>query len=108
MSGRTMFHFHGFEKLPYIATGIHDCGAALLQHNSLLSWIQVRELINVDEGDDLTDQRARAILLLCAVYGLRAREVVRLGPDTVSYTTEVINTRGRIATDLLNARSRLT
>ncbi len=30
------------------------------------------------------------------------------GPDTVFYTTEVINTPGRIATDLLKARSRLT
>jgi DNA transposition AAA+ family ATPase len=30
------------------------------------------------------------------------------GPDTVFYTTEVINTPARIATDLLKARSRLT
>jgi site-specific recombinase XerC len=40
-----------------------------------LPWTKVRQLIRSASGDNASDIRARAILLLCAVYGLRANEV---------------------------------
>ena len=42
------------------------------------SWKDVRRLIDSVNGTELTDYRAKAVLLLCSVYGLRNREVVGL------------------------------
>jgi integrase/recombinase XerD len=42
------------------------------------SWKDVRRLVDSVNGTEVTDYRAKAVLLLCSVYGLRNREVVGL------------------------------
>jgi site-specific recombinase XerD len=64
------------------------------KHASLPSsptWNEVKCLIKTTETDCPADIRARAILLLFAVYGLRASEVARLKLDDLNWENETIH-----------------
>ena len=52
------------------------------------SWDDVQRLIATTEGDESSDIRDRGILLLLAVYGLRADEVRRLRLDSFDWERE--------------------
>jgi site-specific recombinase XerD len=54
------------------------------------TWDQVRQLLATTEGDRPADVRDRAILMLLAVYGLRAGEVRRLRLDDVDWDRELL------------------
>jgi site-specific recombinase XerD len=54
------------------------------------SWDQVRRLLAMTEGDRPLDIRDRAILMLLAVYGLRAGEVTRLRLDDLNWERELL------------------
>jgi len=45
------------------------------------SWTDVRRLLDTERGTKTSDHRAHAILLFCAIYGLRSSEVCRLRLD---------------------------
>jgi len=57
------------------------------------SWTDVRRLIKDSEGSSWADCRARAILLLCAVYGLRNCEVVRLSLNDFDWGNETFTVK---------------
>jgi site-specific recombinase XerD len=54
------------------------------------SWEQVRHLIAASEGDRPTAIRDRALLMLLAIYGLRAGEVVRLRLEDFDWERELL------------------
>ena len=54
------------------------------------TWDQVQRLCADAEGDSRTQIRDRAILLLFAIYGLRAGELCRLQLDDVDWEAEII------------------
>ena len=53
------------------------------------SWDEVRRLLAMTEGDRPADIRDRAILMLLAIYGLRAGEVSRLRLEDFDWEHEV-------------------
>ncbi|WP_161571014.1 tyrosine-type recombinase/integrase [Granulicella sibirica] len=53
-------------------------------------WREVRMMISAASGEKSTDLRARAILLLLSVYGLRSSEVTRLSVDDIDWFDESI------------------
>lgn len=55
------------------------------------SWDDVKRLLALTEGDKLTDIRARAILMLLAIYGLRASEVKHLRLDDFDWEQELLS-----------------
>jgi site-specific recombinase XerD len=55
------------------------------------SWDDVRRLLATAEGDQPRDIRARAILMLFAIYGLRHGEVSRLRIDDFDWEREVFH-----------------
>jgi integrase/recombinase XerD len=55
------------------------------------SWDDVRRLLATTEGDHPADVRDRAILMLLAVYGLRAGEVVRLRLEDFDWERELLS-----------------
>lgn len=54
------------------------------------SWDEVRRLLAMTESNRPVDIRDRAILMLLAVYGLRAGEVRRLRLDDVNWERELL------------------
>jgi len=54
------------------------------------SWEDVKILLKSVEGNDPTDIRDRAILMLLAVYGLRCGEVVRLRLEDLDWEKEIL------------------
>ena len=58
------------------------------------SWDDVRRLLATTEGDRPADIRDRAILLLLAVYGLRAGEVTRLRLADLDWEQERLTVAG--------------
>lgn len=59
------------------------------------SWKDVRRLIKDSDGPSKADRRARAILLLCSIYGLRGREVTELSLDDFDWHNEIFTVRRR-------------
>ena len=57
------------------------------------TWDDVRRLIATTEGDKPADIRARAILLLLAVYGLRAGELTDLQLGDFDWSKELLRVR---------------
>ncbi len=57
------------------------------------SWVQVRQLIRSVNGRTPKELRARAMILLYAVYGLRSSEVARLRLDDFDWRTEIFTVR---------------
>ena len=55
------------------------------------SWDDVKRLLALTEGDKPIDIRARAILMLLAVYGLRASEVKHLRLDDFDWEQEILS-----------------
>ncbi len=56
-------------------------------------WKDVRRLIQSADGASSTDMRAKAILLLCSIYGLRGSEVVRLCLGDFDWRNETLTIR---------------
>ena len=74
-----------------IATAI--MAPRVFQHESLPSgpaWEDVRKALDAVAGDQPTAIRDRAILMLLAVYGVRAGEVARLKLDDIDWQREII------------------
>lgn len=57
------------------------------------SWKEVRRLIRDTDGVKAADCRARAILLLCAIYGLRNSEVTHLALADFDWRNETFTVR---------------
>ena len=55
------------------------------------SWEDVKRLLALTEGNKPTDIRARAILMLLAIYGLRAGEVKQLRLDDFDWKRELLS-----------------
>lgn len=74
-----------------IATAI--MAPRVFQHESLPSgpaWEDVRKALDAVAGDQPAAVRDRAILMLLAVYGVRAGEVARLKLDDIDWQREII------------------
>lgn len=72
-------------------------GPRLFAHATLPagpSWADVRRLLATTDGDRPADVRDRAILLLLAVYGLRAGEVTRLRLEDFDWDAERLTVTG--------------
>jgi integrase/recombinase XerD len=57
------------------------------------TWREVRRLISSCDRDTPSDLRAKAMLLLCSVYGLRNGEVTRLCLNDFDWQNEIITVR---------------
>jgi len=57
------------------------------------AWRDVRRLIESTRDDCAADTRACPVLLLCAIYGMRATEVARLSLDDIDWRNETITIR---------------
>ena len=57
------------------------------------SWAQVRQLLKLADGTDPEHIRAKALLLLLTVYGLRSSEVIGLRLDDFDWRSEVFTVR---------------
>jgi len=57
------------------------------------SWKDVRRLIAETDGTRPRDLRAKAILLLCAIYGLRAGEIICLSLNDFDWYNETFTVR---------------
>jgi integrase/recombinase XerD len=53
-------------------------------------WVDVQRLLASTGGDDPRDKRDNAILMLCAIYGLRSGEVRGLRLEDLDWTRELI------------------
>jgi integrase/recombinase XerD len=88
---RTFFRFAGRQGwcCPRLAAAIHS--PRIYRQETLPScpsWDDVQRLLATTEGDRPTDIRDRAILMLLAIYGLRAGEVVRLRLEDFDWEQE--------------------
>jgi integrase/recombinase XerD len=54
------------------------------------SWKDVRRLVKDAEGSNQADCRAKAVLLLCSIYGLRNGEVARLLLNDFDWHNEIV------------------
>lgn len=54
------------------------------------SWTDVQRLLSSTKGNDRAEVRARAILMLLAVYGLRVSEVLRLKLEDIDWYNELL------------------
>lgn len=57
------------------------------------TWKQVRQLLKLTDGEEAEHLRAKAILLLLTVYGLRSGEVIDLRLEDLDWHSEVITVR---------------
>jgi integrase/recombinase XerD len=57
------------------------------------SWKEVRRLLRLTQGGKPSDLRAHAIFMLCAIYALRASEIIRLTLDDIDWRNETITVR---------------
>jgi len=57
------------------------------------TWKQVRQLLKLTDGAEGEHLRAKALLLLLAVYGLRSGEVIDLRLEDLDWRSEVITVR---------------
>lgn len=78
------------EKRAWCPTGLADLvpGPRIYRHHELPvgpSWHEVRKLIESTASDDPADIRDRAIIMLFAVYGLRAGEVADLRLEDIDW-----------------------
>jgi site-specific recombinase XerD len=79
---------------PHLAAAI--MAPRMFPHESLPlgpSWDDVQRLIASAQGDRRVDIRDRALLLLLAVYGLRAGEVVALRLEDFDWEQEIVTVR---------------
>lgn len=57
------------------------------------SWQEVRRLLDSVSGRTVADLRAKAVLLICAIYGLRNGEVTALTLDDFDWLNETMTVR---------------
>lgn len=57
------------------------------------NWAQVRQLLKLTEGSKPEQLRAKALLLLFTVYGLRSSEVIQLRLEDFDWQSEVFTVR---------------
>ncbi len=57
------------------------------------AWGDLRRLIRLTRTDNTADLRALPVLLLCAIYGLRAIEIANLKLDDIDWRNETITIR---------------
>lgn len=57
------------------------------------TWTEVRRILKSADGDSPLDLRAKAILLLLAIYGLRSSEVTGLRLDDFDWRSETLTVR---------------
>jgi integrase/recombinase XerD len=57
------------------------------------TWAQVRQLLKLAEGNEPEHLRAKALLLLFTVYGLRSSEVINLRLEDFDWQSEVFTVR---------------
>lgn len=57
------------------------------------TWTQVRQLLKLAEGSEPEQLRAKALMLLFTVYGLRSSEVINLRLDDFDWQSEVFTVR---------------
>ena len=57
------------------------------------TWTQVRQLLKLAEGTEPEQRRAKALLLLLTVYGLRCREVLNLLLEDFDWRSEIFTVR---------------
>jgi site-specific recombinase XerD len=57
------------------------------------AWRDVRRLIRLTQTERTADRRALPIILLCAVYGLRAAEIANLKLNDIDWRNETITIR---------------
>lgn len=57
------------------------------------AWRDVKRLIRLTRTDNAADLRALPVILLCAVYGMRAAEVVQLKLEDIDWRNEIITIR---------------
>ena len=57
------------------------------------SWRSVRRIINSLDDSQASQCRAKAVLLLASVYGLRRSEIARMTLDDIDWKTEVLTVR---------------
>lgn len=75
---------------PDLALGIH--GPRISKYDARPkgpSWAQVRQLLKLAEGVEPEQRRAKALLLLFTVYGLRCREVLDLRLEDFDWRSEI-------------------
>ena len=97
-AGSLRAFFRYAEYRGWCTTGLASAIMAprVFRHESLPSgpsWIQVQELLASTMGDNPTDIRDYALLLLLSVYGLRAGEVAQLRLDDIDWQNETILVR---------------
>ena len=90
--------FHYAERQGWCRAGIADSIQAphIYKHEVLPSspsWEDVRRLLKSTKGNRPSDVRARAVILLLAVYGLRASEVCHLRLEDFDWEQEVFRLR---------------
>jgi len=78
------------ERRAWCPTGLADLlsGPRIYRHHGLPlgpSWDDVRKLIESTASEEPADIRDRAIIMLFAVYGLRAGEVAKLGLEDIDW-----------------------
>lgn len=57
------------------------------------AWSEVKRLIRLTQTDNEADMRALPVILLCAVYGMRATEIAQLKLDDIDWRNETITIR---------------
>lgn len=92
MAMRSFFRFAEMQGWcrPDLWLSIH--GPRISKYNSRPmgpTWEQVRQLLKLAEGAEAEQLRAKALLLLFTVYGLRSQEVIDLRLDDFDWRSEV-------------------
>jgi integrase/recombinase XerD len=95
LAGDVRAFFRYAETRGWCRKGLAACirGPRLFAQASLPTgptWDEVRRLLAMAEGDRPVDIRDRAILMLLAIYGLRAGEVNRLRLDDFDWERELL------------------
>lgn len=79
---------------PSVASGIH--GPVIYEHENLPagpSWDEVKRLLKALDTNDPLDIRDRAIIMLLAIYGLRAMEVSHLVLKDIDWDQDLLTIR---------------
>jgi site-specific recombinase XerD len=110
-AGEVRAFFRYAEARGWCRQGLAACirGPRLFAQSSLPtgpSWDEVRRLLALTEGDRPVDIRDRAILLLLAIYGLRAGEVNRLRLEDFNWERELFHDELRRLFQVIDADQR--
>jgi len=98
-AGALRVFFRFAESQDWCRKGLADSiqGPRIYSQSSLPwgpSWDEVRQLLAMTEGDRPADIRARAILMLLAIYGLRNGEVTHLRLNDFDWERELLTVTG--------------